>query len=344
MRTRLALTMGDPAGIGPEVTVRALAEPAVYERAIPVVYGDAAPLQDALRFLQLEDSLRLNPISRPEEALGEFGVVDVISHGLIAPAGWTYGQNSALCGDAAFQYVVHAIRDAMNRQVSGVVTAPISKEAIRLAGHAYCGHTEILAAYTGVQDYAMLLCAGPLRVIHVTTHVSMQEACSLITKERVGKVIRLAQQALQELGLPNGRIGLAGFNAHCSENGLFGTQEAEAIHPAVLQAQAEGIAVEGPIPADTIFTKAAAGLYDVVVAMYHDQGHIPVKLMGFRMDAKTNTFTGMSGINCTIGLPIVRTSVDHGTAFDRAGQGTANGQSMAEAIQAAVDMARARGL
>ena len=220
-----------------------------------------------------------------------------------------------------------------------MVTAPINKEALHLAGHLYSGHTEIFADYTHTPHYAMLLMSGKLRVIHCTTHVSMRKACDLITKERVGEVIGLADQAMKMMGLPHYTIGVAGLNAHCSENGLFGTEEAEAISPAIREAQAKGIHVEGPVPPDTVFVKALAGQYDVVVAMYHDQGHIPLKVVGFQLDAATGRFTSLSGINTTIGLPILRTSVDHGTAFDKAGQNLANEASMMEAIQLAAQMA-----
>ena len=223
--------------------------------------------------------------------------------------------------------------------MAGVVTAPINKEALHLAGHYYSGHTEIFADYTHTPHYAMLLMSGKLRVIHCTTHVSMRKACDLITRERVGEVIGLADQAMRMMGLEHYTIGVAGLNAHCSENGLFGTEEAEAISPAIQDAKERGIPVEGPIPPDTVFVKALAGQYDIVVAMYHDQGHIPLKVVGFQLDAATGRFTSMSGINTTIGLPILRTSVDHGTAFDKAGKNLANEASMVEALQLAAQMA-----
>ena len=257
----------------------------------------------------------------------------------LAPENYRLGQVSAACGEAAFQYIVKAIDYAMAGRVAGVVTAPINKEALHLAGHLYSGHTEIFADYTHTPHYAMLLMSGRLRVIHCTTHVSMRKACDLITRERVGEVIWLADQAMRMMGLEHYTIGVAGLNAHCSENGLFGTEEAEAISPAIQDAQARGIPVEGPIPPDTVFVKALAGQYDVVVAMYHDQGHIPLKVVGFQLDAATGRFTSLSGINTTIGLPILRTSVDHGTAFDKAGKNLANEASMVEALELAAQMA-----
>ncbi|MDO5111144.1 MAG: 4-hydroxythreonine-4-phosphate dehydrogenase PdxA [Clostridia bacterium] len=338
MRKRIAITMGDAAGIGAEITVKALSSSEVYEKAIPVVYGDRAPLEDALSFCKL-DGLKLKAIESWDEAVGEYGVIEFFDAGLLAPGAWEYKKNQAVSGDASFQYIIAAIRDAMDKKCDAVVTGPISKEAIHMAGHNYSGHTEIFADYTNTHKYSMLLSGGNLRVIHVTTHVSMEQACKLITMERELDVIRLAKRGMALLGYENPRIAVAGFNAHCSENGLFGNQEALAIEPAVHAAQAEGICVDGPIPPDTVFCKALGGMYDIVVAQYHDQGHIPIKLQGFRLDPKTNMYTSMSGINCTIGLPIIRTSVDHGTAYGKAGEGRANEESMRDAIDAAITMA-----
>ncbi|MBR1781296.1 MAG: 4-hydroxythreonine-4-phosphate dehydrogenase PdxA, partial [Oscillospiraceae bacterium] len=296
-------------------------------------------LADAIRFSGLEGAVSIRRISSPQEAEGIPGTIDLVDFGLLPPGGWAYQKNQACCGDAAFQYIVTAIRDAMAGACDAVVTGPISKEAIHMAGHHYAGHTEIFADYTHTQKYGMLLASPDLRVIHVTTHVSMREACDLISRERVLNTICLAQTGMRLLGVEHPRIGVAGFNAHCSENGLFGDQEALAIEPAIREAQAMGYDVTGPVPPDTIFCKAVGGLFDVVVAMYHDQGHIPMKLLGFRMDPNTGLYQSMTGINCTIGLPIIRTSVDHGTAYDKAGDGTANEGSMVDAIEAACVMA-----
>ena len=338
MRKRIAITMGDAAGIGAEITVKALADAAVYKKAVPVVYGDRVPLEDALSFCRL-GHLRLKELHSWEEAEGQYGTVEFFDAGLLKAGSWAYKKNQAESGGASFQYVVSAIRDAMEGRCNAVVTGPISKEAIHMAGHHYSGHTEIFAAYTRTDKYAMLLSGGGLRVIHATTHVSMEEACRRITKERELDMIRLAHRGMQLLGCSKPRIAVAGFNAHGSENGLFGSQEAAAIIPAIHQGQAEGILADGPVPADTVFCKALGGMYDIVVAQYHDQGHIPIKLQGFRLDPGTNTYSSMSGINCTIGLPIIRTSVDHGTAYGKAGEGRANEESMREAIDAAVLMA-----
>lgn len=338
MKQVVAITMGDAAGIGAEITVKALAHRSVYEQAIPVVYGDRAAIEDAIRFTGLTE-LKVNVIENCEQALGVYGTIDLIDFHLLEEGSWEYKKNQSKTGEASFRYIVRAIQDAMAGKTPAVVTGPISKEAIHMAGHNYSGHTEIFADYTGTKDYAMLLSSNRLKVIHATTHVSMEEACRRITKERVLTVIKLAQEGMQLLGYEHPRIAVAGFNAHCSENGLFGDQEAQAIEPAVEEAKAFGFDVTGPVPPDTVFCKALGGMFDIVVAMYHDQGHIPIKLMGFQLDTKTNTYASMSGINCTIGLPIIRTSVDHGTAYGKAGEGRANEQSMLEAIEAAEIMA-----
>ena len=339
MKQLIGITMGDAAGIGAEIVVKALNHSALYDQAIPVVYGDRAAMEDALRFTGLSH-LKLNVIEQCEQARGEYGTIDLIDFHLLEPGGWSYKKNQAATGEASFQYIVRAIQDAMAGKFTAVVTGPISKEAIHMAGHNYSGHTEIFAEYTGTKNYAMLLSSDRLKVIHVTTHVSMEEACRRITKERVASAIRLADTGMRLLGCASPRIAVAGFNAHCSENGLFGDQEARAIEPAIAEAQALGLDVTGPVPPDTVFCKAIGGMFDIVVAMYHDQGHIPIKLMGFQLDKATNTYASMSGINCTIGLPIIRTSVDHGTAYGKAGEGRANEQSMVEAIEAAQIMAR----
>lgn len=336
-RKRIAVTMGDPAGIGPEIVVKALAERSVYEKCIPVVIGDYEALQDAIRFSGL--NLRLNEVQAMEDAAGEFGAVDYINLNYLKPDSWNYKENSVLCGEASFQYVIKAIRLAMEGKAAAVITAPISKESINMAGHPYSGHTEIFAEYTDTKDYAMLLASDNLRVIHVTTHCALIEACRLIRKERVLKVIRLANKACRMLGIERPKIGVAGLNPHCSENGLFGTEEASEIIPAIHKAQDEGIDVQGPESPDTVFVKCKAGIYDIVVAMYHDQGHIPLKLDSFQWDAAEGRYSSVRGINTTIGLPIIRVSVDHGTAFGKAGEGRANADSMIEAIAAGLTMA-----
>lgn len=336
MRNRLLITTGDPAGIGPEITVKALANADLFRRCIPVVIGDACCLKKALQITH--SALQPRRIASPEEALGEPGTLEYIDMGLLTPDTLVEGKVTKACGDASFRYVVEAIRLSMAGKAAGVVTGPICKESIALAGHAFSGHTEIFAHYTNTNHYAMLLTSGALRVIHCTTHVSMRRACDLITTSRVLEVIRLGHSAMRGLGIEHPRIAVAGLNAHAAENGLFGHEEQEQIIPAVQRAREEGYCVDGPLPPDTVFVKALGGQYDLVVAMYHDQGHIPIKLAGFRMDAEGKGFSAVSGVNITVGLPIIRTSVDHGTAFDRAWTNTANAQSMEEAIELAATM------
>lgn len=336
MLPRLALTMGDPAGIGPEIILKALLHKELWQSCLPLVVGDELVLRDAMERCGLSQQVRV--IDQPEDADERPGVVNCLALRCLSAGEYSPGVLSAACGDAAFRYIRRAITLALEGRVGGVVTAPISKEALHLAGHAFAGHTEIFATMTHCSRYAMLLVSDRLRVIHCTTHVSMQNACKGLTRQRVSQVIALGSEALAALGIPDGRIAVAGLNPHCSEGGLFGREEEACILPAVEEMRRAGLRVEGPIPADTVFVKALAGQYDLVVAMYHDQGHIPMKLLGFQMNADQG-MSGMQGVNVTAGLPILRTSVDHGTAFDIAGKGIAHPGSMLEAILLAARMA-----
>jgi 4-hydroxythreonine-4-phosphate dehydrogenase len=245
---------------------------------------------------------------------------------------------SAEAGRAAYAYIERGVRLCQAGQIDGIVTAPVNKEALAAAGVQHSGHTEILARLTDTKDFAMLLMGKELKVIHVTTHVSLRRVPDLVTRERVGRVIRLAQQTMTGLGRPRARIAVCGLNPHAGEDGLFGDEEKTQIIPAVEDARRAGLDVWGPLPADTLFSRARGGEFDIVVAMYHDQGHVPVKTLGFNYDEKSGTWTGLSGVNVTVGLPFLRVSVDHGTAFDRAWKGIANPESMLEAIDVAVRM------
>lgn len=338
MRPIILITMGDPAGIGPEVAVKALMEPSLYAMCKPVIVGTEAALFEAAA--QSGAKAQLKRLSAPGEAQGECGCIEFLQPASCPEnARFAPGKVDAGAAEAAFACIVEAIRLTQEGQAAAVATAPINKEALHLSGHNFSGHTEIFAHYTGAKEYAMLLVHGPLRVIHCTTHVSLRQACDLITRERVLATIRLANLAARQLRLPTARIAVAGLNPHCSENGLFGWEEERAIAPAIADARQEGIDAIGPVPPDTVFVKAASGQYDMAVAMYHDQGHIPVKLLGFHMDEATGTFCAVGGVNITVGLPIIRTSVDHGTAFDQAGKNRANPQSMIDAIRMAARMA-----
>jgi 4-phospho-D-threonate 3-dehydrogenase / 4-phospho-D-erythronate 3-dehydrogenase len=336
-RPLLGITMGDPGGIGPEICVKALAEPGICTLSRPLIIGDAGIIDTAVRFSGLD--LTVHACKQPAEGRYVFGTIDVLDLKNMPLDRLRHKQATAEQGKAAFECVAKAIKLALDRQIDAIVTAPINKAAINAAGYHYAGHTEIFAHFTGTADYSMMLVEGNFRVAHVSTHVSLKEACDLVKKERVGKVIQLAQRALLQLGIASPRIAVAGLNPHCGEGGLFGTEDDREIAPAVADARATGINVEGPLPADTVFSKMIGGMYDLVVVMYHDQGHIPTKVVGFEYDDKTRTWGNVAGVNVTLGLPIIRTSVDHGTAFDKAGEGRANPQSMTDAIRLAARLA-----
>lgn len=261
---------------------------------------------------------------------------------LVDPETLERGRVSAAAGDAAFQYVKKVIQLAMAGEIDGTVTNAFNKEAINLAGHHYSGHTEVYAEFTGTKKYTMMLAHENLRVVHVSTHVSLREACDRVKKDRVLEVIRIAHQACRDLGIEKPCVGVAGLNPHSGENGLFGREEIEEIRPAIEAARAQGIDADGPVPPDTIFSKARGGWYDIVVAMYHDQGHIPLKVVGFVYNEREKKWDAVAGVNITLGLPIVRASVDHGTAFDQAGQGTANERSLQNAIDYGLRLAKSK--
>jgi 4-phospho-D-threonate 3-dehydrogenase / 4-phospho-D-erythronate 3-dehydrogenase len=315
----IGISMGDPAGVGAEITLKALDKRESTDPAY-VVFGSIAVMEYYKNLIGTKKELKkVNDIS--EIDVNKINVFDVLE---LTQKNFNIGEVSAKCGDAAFQYVKAAIEYAMEGKTRGVVTAPLNKEALHLGGHLFDGHTEIFAKLTNTKKYSMMLQGGPLKVIHVSTHVSLREACDRVKKERVLEVIRLAYDTLLDMGIENPRIAVAGLNPHAGESGIFGWEEIVEITPAIEEAKAQGINAVGPIPPDTVFLKAAKGQYDIVVCMYHDQGHIPLKLLGFD-----------EGVNMTIGLPIIRTSVDHGTAFDIAGKGIANENSMVEAMKAA---------
>ncbi len=339
-RPILAITMGDPASIGPEITIKALTEKGVYEKCRPLVIGDFHVLNRAQQIVKAD--VRLRVVHSAAEAAFAPGEIDVLDMNLVDIGKLPVGQVSAQAGEAAFRYVEKAISMAMSGEVDGTVTNAISKEAINLAGHHFSGHTEIYAAYTGTKKYTMMLAHGDLRVVHVSTHVSLREACDRVKKDRVLEVMRIAWQACRDLGIEAPRIGVAGLNPHSGENGLFGREEIDEIIPAIRAAQEAGIDADGPVPPDTVFSKARGGWYDIVVAMYHDQGHIPLKLLGFVYNRSQGRWDAVEGVNITLGLPIVRASVDHGTAFDQAGLGTANSLSLMNAIDYAARLSSMR--
>jgi len=326
--------MGDPAGIGPEIIAKALNKPEVYEKCRPVVIGDKKVMEDAARFSKL--NLTMRTIHSIADASYNFGTIEVLDLNNIEPGPISYGQVKGEYGKAAGQYIEKGIQLAMDKEISAIVTGPINKEAFDLGGYGkkYRGHTEMLAALTKSEKASMMLASGNLRVIHVTTHVSMRQAVDLIKKDRVYNTIVKAHEACQYLGISSPKIGVCGLNPHAGESGIMGQEEIEEIIPAIEKARAEGMNVEGPVPGDTIYPRGRTGTFDVIVAMYHDQGHIPVKLMGFLWDGQA--WSSVSGVNITIGLPIIRVSVDHGTAFGKAGKGIANEVSMLDAIEYAI--------
>lgn len=339
-RPILGITMGDPASIGPEIAARALADPAVYVKARPFVIGDRNCMADALRITKL--ALNLAPIVKVAEARFAHGTIDVLDLANVDMTKLQYGKVSAMCGKASVEYIERGIKLALAGEIDAVVTGPIHKESINQAGCPYPGHTEIFGAMTNTKDYAMMLLGEDLRVVHVSTHVSLRQAIERTKKARVLTVIRLANRALKALGIDEPKIAVAGLNPHAGEHGLFGDEEVKEIIPAMEEAKAEGIKVDGPIAPDTVFGRARGGVYDIVVCMYHDQGHVPLKTLGFTFDKITQKWTSVSGVNVTLGLPIIRTSVDHGTAFGKAGKGTAAHQSMLDAIDVAVKLAHGR--
>jgi 4-hydroxythreonine-4-phosphate dehydrogenase len=338
-RPVLGLTMGDPAGIGPEIILKALElmrdRVAAGELDL-VVIGTASCIEASARALGLKG-------------------VEIVTDG--APAVWPTvrvveaakahtpvvpGKLSAEAGRLAYAAIERAVQLAMAGEIDAIVTAPINKEALNDAGYAYAGHTEILAELTGSKGSCMLLAHDRLKVSHVTTHVALAEVPKRITAERLRRVFALTHKAMLDLGIEKPRIGVAALNPHAGESGLFGREDTDVIAPVIEEFRAKGMSFEGPVPGDTVFVKALGGQFDAVVAMFHDQGHVAVKTLGFAMDPATGRMSALSGVNITLGLPIIRTSVDHGTAFDIAGRGIANPQSMLEAIEFALRLARAR--
>ena len=325
-RPYIAITMGDPAGIGPEVTAKALMDRQVYEKCRPFVVGSAAAMDDALRLIGSRESTHV--AHSVGEVLATPDAIDVLDLELLNYGEINQGQVSAAAGKASVEWVLKAGELAAAGLVQAVVTAPINKEAASLAGHKDIGHMEIFQSQTGASDVATMLMAGTLRVVHLTTHRALRVACDYVTIENVLAKIKLTHSSFREWGFPTPRIGIAALNPHASDGGLLGDEEEKQIAPAVEEARAQGIDAVGPVPPDTVFTQAIDGKYDVVLAMYHDQGHIPIKVHDWARSVSVN-----------LGLPFIRTSVDHGTAFDIAGKGVADHESMLEAIRVAVRLA-----
>ncbi|WP_338875286.1 4-hydroxythreonine-4-phosphate dehydrogenase PdxA [Spirosoma sp. SC4-14] len=334
----VGITMGDPASIGPEIAVKALLNPNIYDICNPILVGDAGVFQDIIGRLNL--AAVIHPITSAQDAKCQPGTIDVYDLANVDLANLTFGEISAMAGEAAFASVKTVIDLALADEIDATVTGPINKKSINEAGHHFAGHTEIYAHFTNTKKYGMLLVEDQMKVIHVSTHVSLRQACDLVKKDRILEVIELLYNGLISLGETNLKIGVAGLNPHAGDSGLFGTEDDEEILPAVDEAKRRGYDVEGPVPADTMFSKAATGYYGGVVAMYHDQGHIPFKLTGFKWNADKKQMDSVKGVNITMGLPIIRTSVDHGTAFEIAGKGIASPDAMVLAIESAVRLAK----
>jgi 4-hydroxythreonine-4-phosphate dehydrogenase len=305
-----------------------------------VVIGDRSVMAATLDMLR--SPLALHAVTRVADCAFAAGTLECLDLAKVDAATLLKGAVSPEAGRAAYAYIETGVRLCQAKEIDAIVTAPINKEALAAAGLQHSGHTEILAALSGTKDFAMLLMGKELKVIHVTTHVALRRVPDLVTRERVLRVIQLAQATMNFLGERRPRIAVCGLNPHAGEDGLFGDEEKSQIIPAVEAARREGLDVYGPLPADTLFSRARGGEFHIVVAMYHDQGHVPVKTLGFTYDETKGTWTGLSGVNVTIGLPFLRVSVDHGTAFDRAWKGIANPESMIEAIDVAVRMLAAK--
>jgi 4-phospho-D-threonate 3-dehydrogenase / 4-phospho-D-erythronate 3-dehydrogenase len=327
----VGITMGDAAGVGPEIILKSLQNQEIYDSCNPLVIGDKKILERAKAFVNSDLKIEVITDAQIKDLSFEYGTVYCIDLDLVS-ADLPVGQVSAEAGHAAFEYLAKAIDLANHQQIDAICTAPLNKEALHKGGHLYPGHTEILAELTNTKEFSMMLSAPNLKVIHVTTHVGILDAVKMINPVLVYKVIKLAHETLKKSGIDNPRIAVCGINPHAGENGLFGYgEEEEKVIPGVNKAKEEGINVVGPLPADTLFFRTVRGDFDIVVAMYHDQGHGPVKVLG--LDA---------GVNITVGLPIIRTSVDHGTAFDIAGKGIADEKSLMEALRQAVELAPKR--
>ncbi len=339
----VGITMGDPAGNGPEITIKALCDKSLYERCKPIVVGDAKILEQAKKFVHHEE-IKIHAINHINDALFKYGTIDVYHLDLIEDvSNFKIGEVSAEGGNAAFQSVKKVIELAMNHEIDATVTNALNKEAMNLAlapqGMHFDGHTEIYATYTNTKKYTMMLAHHDFRVVHVSTHVSLREACNRVKKDRVLECIELANKACVDLKIENPKVAVAGLNPHAGEHGLFGMEEIDEIIPAIEEAKKKGINAIGPLPADSVFSQMLGGWYDIVVCMYHDQGHIPTKTIGFVYDKEKQEWKAVEGVNITLGLPIIRTSVDHGTGFALAGKGTSNELSLVNAIDYALRMA-----
>mgnify|MGYP002388890166 CR=1 FL=1 len=327
---RIAVTMGDPTGIGPEIIVKVLSQRGTFHFCRPIVLGDRNMIERAVRLLG--STIEVHEMETAGEQHYRHGALNLVPLSAIRPEEAGYGAPSPACGRAMYAYIAEAVRLAVRGEVDAITTAPISKKALSDAGYSYPGHTELLAELTGTAHYVMMLAGEKLKVVPVTIHCALRDVFRLLTTEKIVTAIGITHRALQEyFRLPQPRIAVAALNPHAGEGGLFGNEEEKTIVPALEQSRALGIDATGPLPPDTLFYHAAAGRYDAVICMYHDQALIPLKLLHFD-----------EAVNVTLGLPIIRTSVDHGTAYDIAGTGRANPASLSNALKMAAMMAESR--
>jgi 4-hydroxythreonine-4-phosphate dehydrogenase len=330
----VGITLGDPAGVGPEIVVKALSSKHVSKCCRPLVIGDLLSVKETINLVR--GRVEAQGIKDPKDGNYEAGVINVIDLKNIDRARLAYGKADKMSGQASLEFIDKAIDLALQGEVDAIVTAPINKESIHLAGCRFPGHTEIFADRTHVKEYSSMIAVGSFRVMHVTLHTSLREAVRDISEHGILKSIRLAHNSLLELGINNPRIAVPGLNPHSGDNGLFGDEEQKIITPAIQRARLEGLNVDGPVSPDTVFIKARGGKYDVVIALYHDQGHIPAKLIGWEWSEAMDQWTKMRGVSIVLGLPLIRTNPDHGTAYDIAGKGIANPEAIIEAINLAV--------
>src|SRR5687768_12894566 len=326
-RPLLAITMGDPAGVGPEVTVKALADGELTALCRPLVIGDAGVLGKAAQAVGAPATISIRAWQRPEEAPFDSHGIDVLDLGNVDPASWAWGKLSASSGRASMEYIRKAIDLCGSGAAAGIVTAPINKEATTLAGEKDLGHMELFSRVYGAKNQATMLVSGKLRCVHLSTHYSLRDALDRVTRERILQRLVTTHEDFKRWGMPHPKIAVSAINPHGGEHGLMGSEEQEEMAPAVADAQALGIDARGPYPADSVYVRAMRGEFDAVIAMFHDQGHIPVKVHGFEQS-----------VSVALGLPIVRTSVDHGTAFDIAGKGVADALSMRESVRVAAEI------
>lgn len=341
-RPIIAVTMGDPSGVGPEIALKALSKPSLYEFCLPFIIGDLDVLQRTLAFAGIGRPCRLNRLSSADVVQASAEGIAVLDLDKVDATKLKFGSIDAKYGKAAGAYIEKAVELALSGKTEAIATCPIQKESFSAAGYSYPGHTDMLAELTGTRRYALMLMVDDFRVVHVTLHTSLKNAASGITSRRVYEVIEVAREGCLALGLERPRIGVAGLNPHAGEGGLFGNEEKSEILPAIERAKKEGFDIAGPFSPDTIFALLHGRRFDIVVCMYHDQGGIPMKLLSFQWDAQENRWSRIRGVNVTLGLPIIRTSVSHGTGFEIAGRGIADSTSLEEAVGVAAKMARIR--